>query len=217
MCGRFTLHTNLSLLAKQLGLPFTPEYVPRYNIAPTNDVLTVLAGEQGRTARMMRWGLIPFWADDPKIGSKMINARAETLAEKPAFRAALKARRCLVVADGYYEWLKAGKRRIPHYIHRADRQPFCFAGLWERWGRENPLESCTIITTEANSLTRPLHERMPVILDPVDCESWLNPQSSPAELVDLLEPFPSDELSFEQVNEFVNKVGNEGPECLNSL
>src|SRR5207302_624705 len=152
---------------------------PRYNIAPTNDVLSVRLDPESRQriCGPLHWGLIPSWADDPKIGSRMINARAETLNEKPSFRNAFKSRRCLILADGFYEWRKVGKKRLPQFISMADNQPFAFAGLWETWRGNGgpPLESCTIITTAANELTRTLHDRMPAILDQHDAETWLSP------------------------------------------
>ncbi|MFO0898004.1 MAG: SOS response-associated peptidase [Pirellulales bacterium] len=162
MCGRFTLRQVPHEWVKQLALPI---FSPRYNIAPTQQVLAIRQREGIREAVELRWGLIPSWADDPKIGNRLINARAETVATKPAFRQAYKRRRCLILADGFYEWQKQGKTKQPYFIHRPDDQPFAFAGLWE-WWKGNVLEiaSCTIITTEANELMRPLHDRMPVIL-----------------------------------------------------
>ena len=178
MCGRFTLSTPIKELARFFHLPELPHLNARYNIAPSQPVATVLVLTAGREFRLMRWGLVPPWAKDLGIGSRMINARAETVPEKPAFRSALRERRCLILADGFYEWERKGTVKQPHYIHKTDKSPFGFAGLWERWqppeGGE-PVESCTIITTEANALVRTFHERMPVILAPENFDPWLDP------------------------------------------
>jgi putative SOS response-associated peptidase YedK len=168
----------------------------------------------------MRWGLIPSWAKDTGIGYSTINARADTLATKPAFRTALKKRRCLVVADGFYEWLKVGKAKQPRLYEVDGGRPFAFAGLWEQWwGPENPngppLESCTIITTDANQLARQVHDRMPVILDENDYDAWLDPANQDGEsLRYLFEPFPAERMSARPVSTFVNNARHEGPECV---
>jgi putative SOS response-associated peptidase YedK len=165
----------------------------------------------------MRWGLIPSWAKETSIGNRLINARAETLADKPAFRLAFRQRRCLVVADGFYEWLKHGKAKQTYFIHRPDDAPFAFAGLWERW--RNPqgekVESCTVVTTDANTLVRPLHDRMPVILPREDYDVWLDPAIHEKDrLMELLRPCPDSALTLTPVGNYVNKPANEGPECL---
>lgn len=167
MCGRFTLRVPAAELVEIFRLLRRPDVQPRYNIAPTQPVAVVRRIDRGRELSMLRWGLVPSWAKDPKIGARMINARAETVATKPAFRTALRRRRCLVPADGFYEWAKsAGGTKQPHYITRRDGRPFAFAGLWESWDGPDgsSIESCTIVTTEANDLVGRIHDRMPVIL-----------------------------------------------------
>jgi len=175
----------------------------------------------GRQLALARWGLIPSWAKDTKIGNQTINARRETVAEKPAFRSAFKKRRCLVVADGFYEWEKGAKVKQPYFIHRADDRPFAFAGLWESWhGPEKdsegtPLESCTIVTTTANDLMRPLHDRMPVILHPTDYDAWIDPGLADRErLESLIVPYEGDEFVTTPDSTFVNNVRNQGPDCV---
>jgi len=217
MCGRFTLKTPANQLLLAFGLDSALPLVPRYNIAPTQSVPVIHASEGGREMAMMHWGLIPSWSKAPDAGGRLINARAETVAEKPAFRASFKTRRCLVPADGYYEWIAAGRKKQPYWIHRADEQPFAFAGLWDLWRPEagEPLTSCTIVTTDANDATREIHDRMPVILDPVDYDRWLDPAlSDPARLLPLLRPYEGGELRVDPVSTFVNNARNEGPECL---
>jgi putative SOS response-associated peptidase YedK len=215
MCGRYTLRTAPAdhWPAAQLDL-----FVPRYNIAPSQEVPVVRSRDSGRQLVMLRWGLVPSWA---KIGYRMINARAETLAEKPSFRNAFKQRRCLILADGYYEWKANGKQKQPFFIHRPDNRPFAFAGLWESWRGpkderlEKPLETCTIITTDSNELTSDIHDRMPVILQNEELEFWLDPQFQGRETLEaMLTPFPSDELTMYPVSTFVNKPINESEECV---
>jgi putative SOS response-associated peptidase YedK len=169
---------------------------------------------------LLHWGLIPSWAKDAKIAASLINARSETLAEKPAFRTALARRRCLVLADGFYEWKKEGKQKLPYCFELANQQPFAFAGLWERWrgpqGSDGPpLESCTIVTTTANDLCRPIHERMPVILEPADYDLWLDPAVNDSQrLLPLLAPYAADEMQTRPVNPRVNNVRNDDPSLL---
>jgi putative SOS response-associated peptidase YedK len=222
MCGRFTLRTPAAQIAKQfsaqLALGFEPAV--RFNIAPTQTVAVVRIREKNRELAPMRWGLIPSWAKDPKIAYSTINARADTLATKPAFRTAFKKRRCLVVADGFYEWLKQGKVKLPRLYEVDGGRPFAFAGLWEQWwgpdkGDGPPLESCTIITTDANSLARQVHDRMPVILNEGDYTAWLDPENQDGEsLRHLLEPFPAERMSVRSVSSYVNNARNEGPDCV---
>src|SRR6187399_1605188 len=184
MCGRFTLRTPLTVLVDQFhfDLGNAIQLSLRYNIAPTQDVAAVRQVNGKRQLALLRWGLIPSWAKDVKIGASGINARADTVATKPMFRAAYKRRRCLVLADGYYEWLRVGKAKQPHLYEIDGGKPFAFAALWEQWWGTGdkeapPLESCTVLTTEANELAAKVHDRMPVILDPVDYEAWLNPET----------------------------------------
>jgi putative SOS response-associated peptidase YedK len=217
MCGRFTQAADGEVIAQVFQLPEVPELAPRYNIAPTQDVAAVRAAEGGgRELVHIHWGLIPSWAKERAMGAGMINARAETLAEKPAFRSAFRARRCLIVADGFYEWQKTGGRKQPHFIAFRDLRPFAFAGLWERWRGEGGevVESCTIVTTEANELLAPIHDRMPVILDPGDFASWIDPaEKGPESIARLLRPYPPDQLQAYPVSFFVNNPANDTPAC----
>lgn len=221
MCGRFTLRTPTETVAALFeGLSF-PERVPRYNIAPTQNVLCVRQDKQGRSEAVdLRWGLVPSWAKDLKMGARMINARGETVAEKPSFRAAFKRRRCLVLADGFYEWKKTENGKQPYYITLLDEQPFCFAGLWEAWQDKSTddstvIQSCTVITTSANELMQPLHDRMPVILPPKHYDLWLDREFADREsLEQMVVPFSSDEMKAVAVSTIVNKATNETPECV---
>jgi putative SOS response-associated peptidase YedK len=206
MCGRFTLRQVPYEWVKQLALPI---FTPRYNIAPTQQVLAIRQRGEAREAVALQWGLIPSWADDPKIGNRMINARAETAATKPAFRQVFKRRRCLILADGFHEWQKIGKAKQPHLIHRPNDRPFAFAGLWEWWkGNDLVIESCTIITTEANATMQPLHDRMPVIIDEHDQDQWLE---SEVDAAALLRPAAEELLETHPVSTQVNKPANAGP------
>jgi len=218
MCGRFTLMLDASGL--QAAFPgFTqPKMVAsRYNIAPTQPVLAI--PNDGKSAfDFFLWGLIPSWSKDPSMGARMINARAETLAEKPSFKNAYKRRRCLIPADGFYEWRKepGSKTKTPMFIHRQDRQPFAFAGLWEIWhpGDEG-IKSCTIITTDANAFMTPIHSRMPVILPQSAWEEWLDPiERKPDTLEKLLQSPPTDEMAAYPVSTLVNAAANDRPECV---
>jgi len=213
MCGRFTLHMPWSELVKLYRVHDRPNLKPRYNIAPTQDILAIRLDQDGQQeAVQLRWGLIPFWAKDDKISYSTINARAETVARKPAFRDAFKKRRCLIAADGYYEWkkLEDGTKQ-PYRITLKPEQPFSFAGLWEHWEKDNKvIESCTIIVTDANELTKDIHGRMPVILDPADYESWLGGSAD----VDLLKPYPSASMRRYPVSKAVGNVRNTGPELI---
>jgi putative SOS response-associated peptidase YedK len=229
MCGRFTLRTPATVLVEHFDLDVRNEtqlalFDLRYNIAPTQDVVVVRAdADTGRrAASMMRWGLLPSWTKQIASGPPMINARSETLAEKPAFRTALRSRRCLIPADGFYEWQLmpgGGKgKKQPYYIHRPDGNPFAFAGLWETW--KNPdsqlvIESCTIVTTAANAALASLHDRMPVILAPNDYSLWLDAKvKEPAKLQHFLAPCGDDELVAEPVSTRVNRVANDDPRCI---
>jgi len=218
MCGRFSLGVNLDDLVEAFpDFTFPPEIEPRYNIAPAQDVLVVPNNTAGR-ASFFRWGLIPSWAKDPGIGNRLINARAETLAEKPSFRAAYLRRRCLVLADGFYEWqtIPGSKARQPVYVQLATKKPFAFAGLWELWRPDDtPVLSCAIITTEPNALLAPIHDRMPVILPPDAYALWLDPaEQKPAALDHLLAPFPADLLTAHPVSRLVNSPANDTPACI---
>ncbi|MBI4719354.1 MAG: SOS response-associated peptidase [Planctomycetes bacterium] len=221
MCGRFTFAAAPEIVAELFELTQLPELAPRYNVAPTQPVPVVRVGGGAAQRRLdhLHWGLIPAWADGPEIGSRMINARAETVADKPAFRSAFKYRRCLIAADGFYEWqpVAGSKRKQPFYIRLRDGAPFAFAGLWERWDRggRGPIESCTIITTDANELMRPIHPRMPVILAPQDYAAWLEPGlADPAPLKVLLRPYPDERMTALRVTTVVNNPRNDSARCI---
>ena len=217
MCGRFTLTTNLGAIANRFGVArFLEEVGPRYNIAPMQTVI-VVNDEGTRHLTQMRWGLIPSWAKDPTIGNRMINARAETAATKPAFRVALRKRRCLVVADGFYEWQQRGRTKQPFRIVLKNGEPFGFAGLWETWTSPEgeQMRTCTIITTEANDLLKPIHDRMPVILTREAEGLWLDPTiQEPAKLLPLLTPYPAKDMEAYPVSSRVNNPAHDGPECI---
>ena len=216
MCGRYTLKTPPAELAELFGLGDPPALAPRYNIAPTQPVPAVRSSAgDGREWALLRWGLVPGWADDPSVGNRMINARAETVAAKAAFRNALKNRRCLVAADGFYEWKREGRQKQPFHIRLRGGGPFAFAGLWERWTKGGePLESCTFLTTGPNELMQPLHDRMPVIIAPEDFDLWLDPAVRDAEaLAHLLRPFPAERMEAFPVSKHVNSPTRDDPAC----
>jgi len=220
MCGRFTLRTSPAVLAEIFEVLRMPDFEPRYNIAPTQQVVAVRQNPalKHREAALLRWGLVPSWADDPSIGNRLINARADTVATKPSFRSAFKSRRCLVLADGFYEWQKIGSRKQPYLITLRNGAPFAFAGLWESWKKaEPPLESCTLITTDANAVLEPIHDRMPVILPEEHYDAWLNPATPAAELQELLKPYPASEMQSQPVSTLVNNPRNDSPECVRPL
>ena len=221
MCGRFALTAPASDIAEIFQVDVLPEVLPRYNVAPTTQVPCVVEDEDGeRKLEMFRWGLVPSWAKDKKVGYRMINARSETAASKPAFRAAFKRRRCLVVADGFYEWKRFGKGRsaqkIPHLIQLEGGAPFGMAGLWEVWRdpeTEELLRTCSIVTTAGNELMKPIHDRMPVILPPEHWDLWLDRSMQDKEVLqELLVPFPSDQMQARAVHSSVGNVKNKGPE-----
>ena len=221
MCGRYLLRTALEELARIFRFIERPNLAPRYNIAPTLEVPVIRqrrapAGQ--RTIASLRWGLVLPWADDPNSGPPLINARAETLLKKPAFRGAARKRRCLVPADGYYQWREGDASKQPYLIARRDRQPFAFAGLWERWGpRHDPaaaLDSFTIITTEANDFLSTFHHRMPVVLTPEDFATWLDADTPLQAALELLAPSPNDLLEAVPLDRAVNSNRADGPELL---
>lgn len=199
-----------------------PELRPRYNIAPTQGVPTVRLDRdrQNREMAILTWGLVPRWAKDPGIGNKLINARAETVAEKPAFRTALKYKRCLIPSDGFYEWYQLAGRKQPVYIRKEDHSPFAYAGLWEYWASEDgsEIQSCTIITTEANEFMSKYHGRMPVILSPEDHELWLDTSvQESAAVARLLKPYEGGDLIAYPVPTYVNSPRNDDPQCVEPL
>jgi len=219
MCGRFTLTVDPAEAQDTFSrFTFPEKFAPRYNIAPTQPVL-VIPNDDQNTADFFVWGLIPMWAKDPAIGNRLINARGETLAEKPAFRGSLKYKRCLILADGFYEWKGAPgrKTKTPFFIHMKDRKPFAFAGLWDSWNAPDGslVKSCTIITTMPNELTAIIHNRMPVILHPRDYAKWLDPQpQTPDQLKPLIKPFPAEFMNAYPVSQLVNTPANDTPELV---
>ncbi|BBW95970.1 SOS response-associated peptidase [Geobacillus icigianus] len=216
MCGRFTLTAELETLQALFRFRYEGPLAPRFNIAPSQEVLTVVAEKGERVGKMMRWGLVPFWAKDVRIGAKMINARAETVDEKASFRQAFKRRRCLILADGFYEWKKEGKTKVPYRFMLATGAPFAFAGLWERWeGASGPLETCAIMTTRANELIAPIHDRMPVILPSERHDDWLDPSFDDSEyLKTFLRPYPSEQMRMYEVAPLVNSPKNDVSACI---
>lgn len=223
MCGRFTLVANANTLQESFGLgesagPALAELTPRYNIAPSQPVAVITAKEGERRLEFFQWGLIPSWAKDPKVGYSMINARAETVAEKPAFRSALKKRRCLIPADGFYEWKREGKTKTPMYIQLKNGEPFALAGLYEFWkpaDSDKFVASCTIITTEPNTLMEKIHDRMPVILKPQSYEGWLAGEETPVpEIMSMLKPYAATQMKARAVSTLVNNARVESPECI---
>lgn len=221
MCGRFTLTLSAEQIEARFGVPLPPGYKPRYNIAPTQEILALISDAQGRCIENFRWGMIPHWAKDPKIAQKLINARAETLWEKPSFRDAVRRRRCLIIADGFYEWRQTPQgKKAPVYVRLRSKEPFGFAGLWETWHSPDgqTLKTCTIITTEPNELLRPIHNRMPVIVPKELEELWLDPSPmTRAELERLLRPYRAEELELYDVSAAVNSPTNDGPECIQPI
>ncbi len=203
------------MIAEQFGPFEMPPFAARFNIAPTQPVAVVrrAAAGSGRELAWLRWGLVPAWAKDPAIGARLINARAETAAEKPAFRAAMRARRCLVVADGFYEWRRTGRAKQAYLFQLDGGRPFAFAGLWETWRRpdNSPLETCTLLTTDANELVRPIHDRMPAILPPAAYQAWLD---AAVENPSKLAPYPSGEMHAQAVGDFVNSPAHDSPRCI---
>ncbi len=219
MCGRFTLTVDPAELQDKFGnYTFPKKFAPRFNIAPTQPVLAIPNNDKFK-ADFFVWGLIPMWAKDPSIGSRLINARGETVAEKPSFRGSLKYKRCIVLADGFYEWKAqpGRKSKTPFFIHMKDRKPFAFAGLWDIWNSPDgsTIKSCTLITTEPNDLMKMIHDRMPVILHPRDYTKWLDPSpQTPDQLLPLIKPYPAEEMDAYPVSALVNKASNDLPELV---
>jgi putative SOS response-associated peptidase YedK len=209
------------VIAEQFAMLEVPPFAARFNIAPTQLAPVIRMQPHGRELRRelvwLRWGLVPSWATDPAIGNRLINARAETAAEKPAFRGAFRRRRCLVVADGFYEWRRSARTKQPYFIRLRDDRPFGFAGLWEAW--EGPdhatLESCTLLTTAANDLIGPIHDRMPVILAPEACVDWLDPTTEdPRRLTSLLAAYPAEQMEAYPVSSLVNSPSHDAADCI---
>jgi len=216
MCGRFVIELTPDLATRFFGLDEVPDLPPRYNIAPTQSVPVIREASDGsRRLSMMRWGLVPSWAKD--IGDGLINARSETINEKPSFRQAFRQRRCIVVASGFYEWSRVEGKKVPHYVKMIDVGPMPFAGIWEAWCSPDGqvMESCAILTTSANAAVAPIHDRMPVILHPDELGLWLDRQVLDAErLTTLFAPYPAGKLEAYQVSMLVNNVAHDGPECI---
>jgi putative SOS response-associated peptidase YedK len=213
MCGRFSQRTDSKRIAEYFEVTEVPRVEPRYNIAPTQNILGISVSEDGREAAYYKWGLIPSWAKDVSMGARLINARSETVTEKPSFREAFKRRRLIIPADGFYEWQRAGDRKQPFFFHMRDDSPFGFAGLWDRWKSETGevIESCTILTTEANEVLRPIHDRMPVILHAEDYQLWLDDDLRKSSLrEELLRPFPASEMEAYPVSPSINSPRNQG-------
>jgi putative SOS response-associated peptidase YedK len=219
MCGRFTLTVDPAEIKDAFaGTEFPPQFAPRFNIAPTQPVL-VIPNDGTNRADFFVWGLIPSWAKDPSIGNRLINARGETLAEKPSFRGSYKYHRCLILADGFYEWkVQPGtKVKVPYFIHMKNRQPFAFAGLWDEWHSPDgsQIRSCTIVTIEPNDLMASIHNRMPVILPSDAYTQWIDPAvRTPDSLQALIKPYPAEEMAAYPVSTLVNSPQNDRPECV---
>ena len=218
MCGRFSLFAPGELISRQFDVVVDHEIEPRYNIAPTQPVAAVRLDQSGKEREFtyFSWGLIPSWSKDPKIGSRLINARSETAPEKPSFRNAFKRRRCLIPATGFYEWQKVGSGKQPMFIHAEDGSLFGLAGLWEIWSdaEGSVIQSCTILTTEPNELMAPIHNRMPVIIDPQDYSMWLDPGPDPLEAMHLMRPYAVEKMAAYAVSTAVNNPRNENPDCI---
>ncbi|MFA9457447.1 SOS response-associated peptidase [Halalkalibacter sp. AB-rgal2] len=218
MCGRFTLTADKEEIEKYLQVDLF-NYTPRYNIAPSQPVLSIVSNGEQKKAGYLRWGLVPSWAKDPKIGYKMINARGETIHEKPAFKRLFERRRCLIVSDGFYEWQRTEQGKKPYRI-TVNEGIFTFAGLWDRWideKEDNELTTCTIITTEPNKRISDIHDRMPVILHRRDWDSWLDKTTHVTTLKKLLRSYPSEEMDAYEVSTIVNSPKNESVDCIQSL
>lgn len=227
MCGRFALMTPTEMLVKLFDVPETaveslPPSIPRYNIAPTQPVVAIRLDENGeRDLTFFHWGLIPSWSKDIQMGSRMINARSETVTEKPSFRNAFKRRRCLIPADGFYEWQKQADGKQPMFIRPSEggERPFALAGLWEFWSDPDggTIQSCTILTTTPNELMASIHNRMPVIVEPEDFDLWLNPEPDPEQGLHLLRPYPAEKMVAYPVSTVVNNPRNDVPECVQPI
>lgn len=217
MCGRSSLHEEPRDLLESYGLPPRLEgFIPRFNITPSQTQWAILLnGERNLEARGLRWGLIPSWAKDSAMSARMINARAETISEKPSFRDALRARRCLIMTDGYYEWSKTASGKTPFRFQMKGGNPFVFAGLWDRWKSGGDcIDSCTIVTVPAGNVTAQIHDRMPVILDLEASFKWIHSRSVDRDLLSLLRAYPNDDLDVFEVSRAVNNPANDSAECL---
>jgi len=223
MCGRFALKAPPAEIMRRFGVDAVPELAPRYNIAPTQQILIIRHPWQQAEAKLetaqVKWGLLPSWAKDVSMAAKLANARGETVAEKPAFRSAFRRMRCLIPADGFYEWEATPSGKQPWFIRMKAGGLLAFAGLWEHWQGPNsaPIETATIITTNANALVRPVHDRMPVILQPADYAAWLGAKTTMEDLKALLKPLPTDLMERYRVSRLMSNARNEGEECIRSI
>ena len=216
MCGRFVRFSSWADLRRTMTLTSPSELPPSYNVAPTQKILVARELDGKREGVAMRWGFIPSWAKDKKMAQ--INARADTAAEKPMFRSAFKKRRCLILADGYYEWKTNGKQKQPFFFRLKDEAPFIFAGLWETWqDEEGSIETCAILTTDANNLTKEVHNRMPVILTGDDALAWIEPGDDKEKLKGILQPFSPDNMTYYPVDSIVGNVRNNSPDCIKAV
>lgn len=215
MCGRFTTPEQ-EIVMRHFSLGHLKDYQRRYNIAPTQNIPAVKA--KGKLS-YLKWGLIPSWAKDPSIGSKMINARSETILEKPSFRNAFKKRRCLIISGGFYEWTQQESKKQPFFIHLKHDPAFAFAGIWEMWKSPEGevIETASVLTTESNDLLKPIHHRMPVILSQSHYDQWLSSEAQESDLMSLLRPFESDLMDIYPVSTLVNKPSNDDPKCLERI
>ena len=222
MCGRFSATFSFRDIKVRWNLYGDLEFAPHYNIAPSQSVPVIVKSDRGNEAKLMKWGLVPSWAPDPSIGNRMINARAETLLEKPSFKRLVSERRCIIPADGFYEWRREGNRKVSVWIHLKKKEPFAFAGLWNEWrdrDSRNVLDTFTIITTDPNPLMRPIHDRMPVIYDREMGHQWLEHDygdSAPV-LAAVLRPWPSEPMEAWDVSPSVNSPENDSPACIQPL
>jgi putative SOS response-associated peptidase YedK len=218
MCGRFTLSSTPEDIARTFDLHQAPALVPRYNVAPSQLVAVVALKGDGKTRGLaqLKWGFVPYWANDPSSGPRPINARAETVANKPPFDHAFRERRCLIPSDGFFEWAKAGTKKVGHHFRMKGGGVFAFAGIWDVWRADGspPLFTCAIITVPANDLVRPFHDRMPAVVPPEQFDTWLGFDTPEKDLLAALAPFPAGRMEAVRVGPAVNKVQNDTPACL---
>ncbi len=211
MCGRFTLRASGREIAEAFELDEVPDWQPRFNLAPTQSILVI----RGDSASLLRWGLIASWADRGTTAAPLVNARADTIASKPTFRSAIRQRRCLVPADGFYEWQQLGRKKQPYLFTIASSRLFAIAGLWEVWEHAGErIESVCLITTEANAVVQPIHDRMPVILPAERWAQWLSPSTDLDAVLDMLRPYPAEQFRSQAVSSYVNHACHEGPACV---
>ena len=220
MCGRFTLTKDVARFADDLGIRYpkaTATFNPRFNVCPSQPVIIISTPDDSLELSTARWGLVPAWAKDPAIGSRLANARCEGIAEKPSFRSSFKRRRCLILSDGFFEW-KQGTPKVPFYFRMKDHSVYAFAGLWDEWkdATGQTLRTCCLITTEPNDLLAKVHSRMPVIVKPEDYLKWVS-GTEPTELLGLLVPYPADQMEGYPVSTIVNKPQNDSPECIRPI